>query len=210
MTRVAVALLLALTGCSVDIVPVSSNRVKSARKVSKLDQVGPGSPGYFSHSWSFAAQSSPTARNLGGGYLMDPTQVEIAGGTLRLRRKPAGTPFDTQTQVIQATTGIPYVALEKFAETTGAGHKGVVHYQLSNDGQRWYWFDGSKWSQATPHLEKANPAAVVTERIRSFPLDVGAGSLYFKAFLSSPSGSEPVEIAKLEVSGISPETDSWD
>jgi len=203
--------LLTAQACSVDIFPVSSSRVKAARRVSKVEQTGPGSPGYFTHEWSFAPATSPGIA-LGGGYLMDPAKVEISGGSVHLKTS-AGAPstkFANQTQVIQATSGRPFVALDKFSETLGPNHKGVVKYQLSNDGQRWYWFDGSKWVSATPHLERSNSAAQVNDHIQSFSLDVGGGSLYFKALLFSPTGAEPVELQKIEVAGIAPENDSWD
>jgi hypothetical protein len=194
-------------GCSVDIFPVSKSRLRAARRVSKVEQPGPGSPGYFVHSWSFAPARSPSL-TLGGGFLMDPAKVEISGGSVHL--KGAGGKFPVQTQVIQATTGLPYVALDKFEETTGPGNKGIIKYQLSNDGQRWYWFDGSKWTAASPHLERSNSASETNDHIKSFSLDVGAGSLYFKALLNSPTGAEPVELQKVDVGGIAPENDSWD
>ena len=193
--------------CSVDIFPVSSSRVKAARRVSKIEQTGPGAPGYFSHVWSFAPAQTPGIAT-GGGYLMDPSKVEISGGSVHL--KSTGAKFPANTQIIQATSGRPFVALDHFSEVTGPNNQGVVRYQLSNDGQRWYWFDGSKWSSATPHLERANSAAEVNAHIKSFTLDVGGGSLYFKALLASPNGTEPVELQKVEVAGIAPENDAWD
>jgi hypothetical protein len=198
-------------GCSVDIFPVSSSRVKAARRVSKIEQTGPGSPGYFTHSWSFAPANTPGIAH-GGGFLMDPAKVEISGGSVHLKTAPASAngKFASQTQIIQATSGRPFVALDRFSETTGPNHKGIVKYQLSNDGQRWYWFDGSKWVSASPHLERSNSAAQVNDHIKSFTLDVGGGSLYFKALLSSPNGAEPVELQKVDVAGIAPENDSWD
>jgi hypothetical protein len=188
--------------------------VKAARRVSKVEQTGPGSPGYFSQSWSFAPATSPGIA-LGGGFLMDPAKVEISGGSVHLKPATAPAPggpakFVSQTQIIQATSGLPFVALEKFEETPGPNSKGVIKYQLSNDGQRWYWFDGSKWASASPHLDRANTASEVNGHIKSFSLDVGAGSLYFKAFLFSPTGAEPVELQKVNVAGVAPENDSWD
>src|SRR4051794_15924713 len=198
---------LLLQACSVDIFPVSSSRVKAARRVSKIEQTGPGSPGYFTQVWSFAPARSPGIAT-GGGYLMDPSKVEISGGSVHL--KSSGAKFPGTTQIIQATSGRPFVALDHFTEETGPHHKGVVKYQLSNDGQRWYWFDGTKWSGATPHLERSNTASEVDSHIRNFTLDVGGGSLYFKALLASPTGAEPVELQKVEVAGIAPENDAWD
>jgi len=191
-------------GCSVDIFPVSASRVKSARRAARVIEKGPSAPGYFKYAWSFAPSSSQAGMTLGGGFLMDPTHVEISRGSLHLKGS------SNKMQVVQATSGRPYVALDGFTETLGSESRGVVKYQISNDGQRWFWFDGSKWTPATLQLDRANTGSEVNGHIQAFSLDVGAGSLYFKALMQSPSGNEPVEIQKIEISGIAPENDSWD
>jgi hypothetical protein len=142
---------------------------------------------------------------------MDPAHVEISGGFVHLRREDSsGAPFSKQPQLVQTTSGRPFVALEKFEESLGPRTRGVVRYQLSNDGQRWYYFNGSNWVPASPHMERSNPATEVNTHIRAFALDAGTGSLYFRAFLSAPTGTEPVELEKIDIAGIAPETDSWD
>jgi len=62
---------------------------------------------------------------------------------------------------------------------------GQATYQISNDGQSWYWFDGSKWSGAQNDSTYANDADEINENIARFSDDVGGGDFYFRAFMDS-------------------------
>jgi hypothetical protein len=197
------ALALLLAGCSLDVIPVHSSRVRAAREADKPLARGPGAPGAFKHVWTFAAGTD--------GIVLDPARIEVRDGRARLRSQEGGKyPTERDRALLELTGGLPYVALDGFAERTGPGHRGQVRYQLSPDGARWLFHDGKAWVNAGPTAQQANTAAELNERIRDFHSATGGpGSLFIKAALVSPTGAEPVELEAIEVQGIAPRTDGW-
>lgn len=190
--------ILALTSCSPDIVAVGRARLASARRASEPLPRGPASAGAFTQVWDFSSS---------GGYFMDPARVDLAGGIARLKPM-SGSGF--RAEVLQTTGGRPYATLHSFEEVTGPGNRGLTKYQLSNDGAKWYFNDGTAWKPANPVSTQANTAAEINAKIDRFDVEVGPGVLYVKAFLIAPSGGEPVELKQMKVGGVSVPTDSFE
>lgn len=195
-------LALVTAGCSVDVIPVHSSRVNSARKADQPLARGPKAPGAFRQGWEFTRAE---------GFVLDPGKVEIADGLARAKKLASGKyPLDRDRAVIETTGGIPFIALDGFSEKTGPRSRGVIRYQLSPDGSRWFYHDGEKWITAGPAADQTNTAQELATRVQNFHAQVGIGSLFVKAALISPTGAEPVELAAIQVEGIAPKTDGWD
>jgi hypothetical protein len=113
---------------------------------------------------------------------------------------PTHYPGDNPTVVNAA--GEEYTALLSFVETPGVGSEGTIGYQLSDDGSDWYYWNGSVWASASGHSQ-SNDAATVDAHIGDFDEDVGAGELYFKAFLHSDAASQIVELDQVDLGFIS-------
>lgn len=102
-----------------------------------------------------------------------------------------------QASLSSVTAATPsFTALGTFTETRGVtGGQGSTYYNLSLDGVNWKYWNGTVW--ATASSGNYNSAAVVNSYLPQFTTDIGAGSLYFKAFLVG--ASQPVEINTLVV-----------
>ena len=190
---------LALTACSVDLVPVSPARVASAKNAGKPVDRSPAAAGRFEKTWSFDQQ---------GGFRYDPTRVEVSAGLARA--KAAEGKFSSDKSVLETSSGRPFEVLIGFTEETGPGNQGKVRYQLSTDGSKWFWYDGKKWTAAAQGPTQANTAEEVNRTIGVFHEDAGHGRLLVKAYLVSPTGKEPVELKSFTVIGVAPKTDGWD
>ncbi len=78
------------------------------------------------------------------------------------------------------TAGWPYAEpLASFREETGSESFGSIVYQLSPDGNAFYWWDGAAWTSALG-VAQSNLAAEVESHIGSF---FPAGTFYFRAYL---------------------------
>jgi|GEM_PF-5306169 len=97
-----------------------------------------------------------------------------------------------------------YNALQTFIETPGPlannvpATSGTISYQITNDatGTTWYYFNGTAWVTAATSAQ-ANPASVVDANLSLFPVQVGMGQLFWKAYFSS-NGDQQVVLDKLE------------
>lgn len=190
------------SGCSLDVLPIHSVRLNSARLAMRPLQRGPAAAGAFKKSWNFSQS---------GGFRYDPSKIEITQGAARLKSAPSPgreLAFSRDWMVMETSSGRPYEAIDGFQEILGPSHKGTVKYQISNDGTKWFYHDGTAWTLAIQNPEKANTAQDLNARVTNFHSEVGPGILYVKAFLMSPSGSEPVELKGIEVSGIAPMRDA--
>ncbi|MEW6555253.1 MAG: hypothetical protein AB1384_13325 [Actinomycetota bacterium] len=94
-------------------------------------------------------------------------------------------------------TGPVYRDLYGFGEVLGTGNQGSVSYQISPDGEEWYYHDGSGWKVAAAEGD-ANTAAEVDGSIAAFAEENGPGTLYIRAFLVS-DGSQPVQLESMSV-----------
>ncbi len=107
-------------------------------------------------------------------------------------------PYPSDKPAITLRNGISYADISQFSERTGKNNLGNVTYQLSPDGANWFFTNGRHWVVAAGAAE-SNTARQIQDRIHDFAKEVGIGSFYFRAFLNSPSGSEPVELDAVEV-----------
>lgn len=107
-------------------------------------------------------------------------------------------PYPADKPAVTILNGISYADLTGFAERTGKKHSGNVTYQLSPDGANWFFSNGRHWIVAAGANE-SNTAQQIQNRIHDFAKEVGIGSFYFRAFLNSPTGAEPVELDAVEV-----------
>jgi hypothetical protein len=191
-----VALSFTVSACSIDVIPIHYSRLNSAKRAAEPLKRGPDAPGFFTKIWSFSGSSS--------GYLFDPSKIEIRDGVARVK-KPS-----RERAVIETSRGMPYAALDSFSETAGPSSKGTIRYQLSNDGSRWFYFDGTRWQTGAGNGEQANTASEIQAHISTFHTEAGTGNITVKAFLVSPSGIEAVELKSIQITGIAPATDGWD
>ncbi|MBN2028530.1 MAG: hypothetical protein JW854_17395 [Actinobacteria bacterium] len=106
-------------------------------------------------------------------------------------------PFSTGMPTVTTKTGLAYTKLMGFREALWEGSEGSTAYQLSPDGEEWYFHDGSGWIKATPR-EETNTAAEVDENIAGFDSEAGSGTLYIRVFLVS-GGSEKVQLDSISV-----------
>ncbi len=196
-----------LMGCTMNPMKVGEERVERAQRAySPIDQQldrGPAAEAYFQKKWTFVKP---------GGVSFDPTEVEVREGSLRLRalpkqRDPASAIVrDGAREVVVAeiTQGRPFVALRSFGLKTGPQHQGVVQFQLSNDGSRWFFHDGKTWKPGVRTIRESNTAPQVHQAIRTFHQEVGGGRLFLKVFMQTPTGNEKIEIQEISVEGLSP------
>jgi hypothetical protein len=109
--------------------------------------------------------------------------------------------YGNSVNTVSNSTGQGYVTLSSFAETLGTGGctTGVV-YNLSKDNSTWYYWNGSAWTLANGSVVQANAATSINSNIATFPVQVGTGTLYFKAFLQS-SGTSTCSLSGVSVGG---------
>ncbi len=187
-------LLLSVSGCSLDVIPVHYSKINSAKEAKKPLERGENAPGAFTRTLGFS-------KNL--GYAYDPAKVQLKDGAARLIGSKA------TKATIETTTGIPFAAIDGFSEVTGPGHRGQVKYQFSNDASAWFYHDGKKWSPAGPNTDTANTSREADQALKTFHTDVGAGDLYVKAILISTSSAEPVELKEIKIQAVAPKMDGW-
>lgn len=102
--------------------------------------------------------------------------------------------------------GVAFYEINAFTQSLGAGgcSNGVVYnLGLSNTGPWKYW-TGVTWATADGSSAQANTAAVLVASsnaaLTAFALDVGRGSVFFKAFLTS-DGTTRCELDNINVGG---------
>lgn len=194
--------LMLLSGCTVDFIPVHYSRINAAKNAKAPTQRGPGAPGAFKQVWDFRKA---------GGYLFDPTQIEMVGGIASLKASSVGgeSRYPTEKATIETNVGISYAALDGFQEILGNKNRGQVKYQLSHDGSQWFYHDGSRWKPAVASSVYANTAAELNKQIVYFHSEVGTGNLAVKIYFVSPTGKENVELQEIQVLGVAPKLDNW-
>lgn len=109
-----------------------------------------------------------------------------------------GTAYPADRPFIAPVNGVSYAEITNFNEKKGANNAGTVTYQVSPDGANWFFHNGRHWVAAAGANE-SNPAEQIRNRVSSFAKEVGIGSFYFRAFLQSPTGTEPAELDNVEV-----------
>ncbi len=110
--------------------------------------------------------------------------------------------FDSSSPAVIGVTGPAFSALRSFSESIGPGGcPGGVVYNLALDpAGPWKFWNGFSWSGSDGTAAQANAASVVSAHLSRFIPDVGAGSIYFKAYLQS-SGSAACELDNVHLEG---------
>ncbi len=90
---------------------------------------------------------------------------------------------------------VAFTALSGFSDSLGCCDESDVGYQISNNGQDWYWWNGSLWAQTT---YDTNTAEEINARIAGFAEQFSVGDFYFKAFLIT-DGTRQVDLASVTV-----------
>ncbi|MDY6794154.1 MAG: hypothetical protein SWK76_02550 [Actinomycetota bacterium] len=106
--------------------------------------------------------------------------------------------YCTARPAIVLDTGLDATGLAGFGETLGSENEGSMAYQLSPDGEEWYYHGGSSWTGASDKFQ-ANTADEVSRSIGSFAEQAGGGMLHLKAFLVS-DGTQKVQLEAVTVS----------
>ncbi len=189
------------SGCTVDLIPVNSQKVKSAKLAEQPLLRGPDAPGAFKHAWSFEQAREK---------MFDPTDVEFAAGGVRFKKREGAQGARERVAVFVTQTGPWFSALDSFKEIAGEGHQGFARYQLSPDSATWYYWGEKGWATAGPNYQQANSAQELQAHIGTFHQHVGEGTLVIKTFLVAPKGGESVQLKSVEVQGVSVHQDGWD
>ena len=185
-----------------DVLPVNSSRVKSAHLAERPLERGPTAPGAFQVKLTFEKPD---------GYAFDPSRIEVQNGVARVKHTvDSPTHWIRARSALETTSGIQFTALDRFTETAGPDSRGKIRYQLSINTAAWYYWDGTHWTPAGPSSELASSVADLNQGAATFHTEVGSGSLYIKALLISPTGSEPVSLKELSVSGVNTHRDGWE
>ncbi|MCR4316855.1 MAG: DUF2341 domain-containing protein [Planctomycetes bacterium] len=143
---------------------------------------------------------------------------------VRVRAYDANTPgatFGAEQVVSYPTTdpfvypntsaGLPFGELTSFAQVTGVSHdpSASIEYQLSSNGTYWYYWNGSAWTEdvspgAVTFGTETCTAAEIDANAESFDDVAGQGTLYFRAVLHSPAGSELASLDSVDVTFTPP------
>ncbi len=150
-------------------------------------------PGYLDATRSCMADDAGNIYVVGWSESVDGTHADYS--TFVAKYPPAA--YATGRPAVTMKQGITYSKLAGFSEKLGADNRGSVAYQLSPDGNTWYYFDGTRWSKAGNQLQ-ANTAADVNKNIGVFGQQVGGGTLYAKALLVS-NGDQAVHLESIDV-----------
>lgn len=153
-----------------------------------------GGEGYFDVTRYCTVDDMDNIYTVGFSEFEDGTQMDYS--TFIVKYPPAA--YSTARPAVFANQGLSYSRLTGFSETLGAESEGTVAYQLSPDGEDWYYHDGGGWVGAADKYH-ANTASEVNDNIGSFAEQVGGGTLYVKAFLVS-DGEQMVRLESITIS----------
>jgi len=108
--------------------------------------------------------------------------------------------YANTNQAIVNKQGAYYGNLDDFTAELGLGNEGKVSYQISPDGEVWYYFSegDNRWQQGEDYFESSS-LSLIKNKCKSFSFQVRPGNFYFKAFLRS-DGSEKVELNSIKLS----------
>lgn len=98
--------------------------------------------------------------------------------------------YSALAPMITQTLGTAYQTIAGFVHALGVGNEGSVEYQVSHNGADWYFWNGTTWVEETGanYPTQTSTATEVNAGIPFFPLQVGTGTLQFRAFLISNGG----------------------
>ncbi|MDD2644339.1 MAG: DUF2341 domain-containing protein, partial [Methanobacteriaceae archaeon] len=110
--------------------------------------------------------------------------------------------YDEASPFIKNKQGLPYSELLAFTDIAGANNRGVNTYQISNNGEDFYFFNDANWALVEGGVEQSNIVDIVNDNIAQFVTDVGTGEFYFKLFLNTGAHTDPAIIDDVSLSYI--------
>ena len=158
-----------------------------------------GFPKVMNREGYYEVTRSCTVDDLGNIYTVG--YWEVADGshadyTTFIAKYPPGR-YSTARPAAVIKQGICYTTLTGFGEKVGPENEGSIVYQLSPDGDDWYFHDGTEWTDAEDKYD-TNTAGEIDERIAAYAEMAGPGTLYVRAFLVS-DGSQKVQLTEIIV-----------
>lgn len=104
---------------------------------------------------------------------------------------------DTDKISFKNKTPVAYNNLRSFKVNYGNTNQGDPLFQISNNGQDWYYFNGSGWV-AVGDSGGNNTEAEVNANISKFSDQSGAGDFYFKMFYDT-GGSQQMDVSSISL-----------
>lgn len=124
-------------------------------------------------------------------FVYDVSKVSIDGGGASLLNQ------NDQADIIMLNP----VPIDQYCQLTGFQEQSVkaagssITYQLTNDYQNWYYYNGAEWALARDCENCANTAAEINEHINE--LSVESDGLQFKVFMSG--GESPLVLKSITI-----------
>jgi hypothetical protein len=80
--------------------------------------------------------------------------------------------------------------LAEFQETATKPAGSEIKYQVSPNGYRWYWWNGTNWALVAGGYSEANTAATINSNLATFMTQVASsGEFFYRAYLHSDTGT---------------------
>lgn len=86
-------------------------------------------------------------------------------------------------------SGPDYTALSGLSAEIVSSNGGQIKFQISNDGQIFYWWDGNDWVEADDEVLESNTVSEINDNITDFP----AGNFNWRAYFIS-DGRQDVQL----------------
>lgn len=93
-------------------------------------------------------------------------------------------------------TPVSYTTLNGFSVAYGPMDQADVGFQISNNGMKWYFWNGLSWIETTGY--DSNTTAEVNQNISKFSDQFGGGQFYFKTFMVT-DGTKEVDLASVTI-----------
>ena len=99
--------------------------------------------------------------------------------------------YSSANPVVQPIVGVFYndKNIADFTEVSNKPAGTDIKYQLSKDGYKWYWFNGTAWVEVTGGYSQANTASEVNSHIAAFENLFSSGDFYYRSYLHSEATS---------------------
>ncbi len=133
-------------------------------------------------------------------YKLELSRDSLAVPSPRIRSVEVGPNHFVSGATLTSGLGINYRVLEGLRELTGPQNRGAIKYQLSPNGQTWFYRSNSRWELAT-ETSQANGAGEVSAASAEFGNQFGPGMLFVRAILTSADGEAPIELEAIEIRG---------
>ena len=146
-----------------------------------LATLGPGASPYFQYRLYLDSDDSTTQCTYAGSAA--PCMPEVKSVSHTLWR------YDANSPTVTNTLGTNYYTLSSLTQTLDTtGCAGGVTYNLSANGNTWYYYTGGNWTAANNSLAQSNTAAQLgSTALGAFGTQVGQGQTFFRAYLTSGS-----------------------